>query len=102
MALRPGESYDVGGQSITLTKVHDSSSLRVPVVSLNVGGDRPERVMLPLSPASSEDLAFVDIEPASVVTLQERYNPSVPLVLVVAGLLTIGVVLVGWERVRRG
>jgi len=36
-----------------------------------------------------------------VVTLQQRDNPSVPLVLAVAGLLTLGVVLAAWERLRR-
>ena len=45
---------------------------------------------------------LVPIRPGELlVTLQERDNPSVPLVLGVAGLITLGVVLAGWERLRR-
>jgi hypothetical protein len=98
VTLRPGDSYDAGAEAVTLLKLHTAQALRVPVVSLSVGQDR---IMLPLDPSSREDLAFVDVEPTWAVSLQERHNPSVPLVLVVAGLLMLGVVLVGWERVRR-
>jgi hypothetical protein len=99
--LRPGESRTVGGRTITLEKVHDSAKLRAPVVGVRLSGTPPSRTMLALDPSSSADLGFVGLASSTVLTLHERYNPSVPLVLVVAGLLSLGVVLAAWERLRR-
>ena len=101
VTLQPGESTAAGGRTITLEKVHGSTKLRVPVVAVRIGGTPGSRTMLPLDPSSTADPAFVDLAYSAFVTLQERHNPSVPLVLVVAGLLALGVVLAGWERLRR-
>ena len=81
--------------------MHSSSKLRAPVAAVRITGPTGGRVALPLDPKSTADPAFVGIGYSTVVTLQERHNPSIPLVLVVAGLLSIGVVLAGWERLRR-
>ena len=101
VTLSPGESHSANGQTVTLEKVHSSSKLRAPVAAVRITGPTGGRVALPLDPKSTADPAFVGIGYSTVVTLQERHNPSIPLVLVVAGLLSIGVVLAGWERLRR-
>jgi hypothetical protein len=99
--LRPGESAAVRGRTVTLQKLHMAQSLRVPVVSLLLDGGEPQRTMLPLDPGSTDELAFVGIESTPLVSLRERYDPSIPLVLAVALLLALGVVLTAWEHLRR-
>jgi hypothetical protein len=101
VTLSPGESHTANGRTVTLEKVHSSARLRTPVAALRITGAPGGRTILRLDPSSTADPAFLDVAYSTVVTLQERHNPSIPLVLVVAGLLSIGVVLAGWERLRR-
>ncbi len=98
VVLRGDTPMVVAGDTITLLAFHDpriSPSLRVPVVELLVG---QQRLMLPLEPDGTGETVFLGANEQPVAMLVERDNPSVPLVLLMAALLVIGVVLVAWER----
>lgn len=100
VVLRGGAPAVAAGDTIVLVQFHDprrSPSLRVPVVDVQIG-DRRE--MLPLDPESTAETVFLGANEAPMVTVLERNNPSVPLVLVVSVLLAMGVALVAWERMR--
>jgi hypothetical protein len=101
-SLRPGMPAVIAGDSMSLRRYHDpqrSAMLRVPVAEIVLGG---QAMMLPLDPGSQQQTAFVGMSESPRVVVHVRRNPAVPLVLLVAGLLVLGVALVGWERVRTG
>jgi hypothetical protein len=85
---------------VTLVRLYDSASLRVPVASVAVEGSTKVQIMVALDPDAITQPAFVGLKQSPVVVLTERVNPSVPLILIVALLLVVGVVLVGWDRLR--
>lgn len=102
VALEPGGSAALGPRSLRMGRMFQRPGLRVPVAEVFVEGSEPQRVWLPLG-SQTEDgsMAFEGLEPASSLIVMERYNPSAPLVLVVALGAVLGVALTIFER-RRG
>jgi hypothetical protein len=102
VALGPGQSSVVAGDQLTLGRIHPGNGQHVAVAEVLVAGDEPLRLLLPLGPGRAGAVTtFAAIEEAPVLLLTERRNPSMPLVWVTALLAVLGVLLVGWERVRR-
>ena len=100
VTVRAGMPSVAAGDAIVLRRFHDprtSATLRVPVAELQVAG---RNQMLPLEPDSNEETAFVGMSESPGAVVHVRDNPSVPMVLLVAVLLIVGVALVAWERAR--
>ena len=101
VTLPPGRPVKVGEDVLTLGRVFERASLRVPVAQLSIEGPNRFRGMLPLTrePDPSRT-AFVDIVRSPMVALTERHIPGILLVGMTALLLLLGVAFVAWERLR--
>lgn len=102
VALVSGQRAVVGDRVVTLGRLFDGDGLHAPVAEVLVEFPVRQAHFVVLG-ASTPDgsVAFAALRPSAMLLILERWNPSVPLVLIVALLAVIGAILTAGERLVR-
>lgn len=99
--MEPGQVSNIDGLRVWVHDIVYRRGMRVPVADVSIGEGAGQRLMLGLGAPAELGVAFADGRAVRAVEIKERHNPSFPWTLAFSGLVALGALLVGWERLRR-